>query len=45
LKAYFDRLMNRPSVQRIINEARPWFSFYPFAEAIPERFRQTPDNT
>jgi glutathione S-transferase len=45
LKAYFERLMNRPSVQRVIDEARPWFSFYPFAEAIPERFRQAPDNT
>ena len=45
LKAYFDRLMNRPSVQRVIDEARPWFSFYPFEESIPERFRQPPDNT
>lgn len=45
LKAYFERLMSRPSVQRVIDEARPWFSFYPFAEAIPERFRQTPENT
>lgn len=39
LSAYFDRLVQRPSVKRVIGEARPWFSWYPFAEAIPERFR------
>jgi glutathione S-transferase len=39
LSAYFDRLTQRPSVKRVIDEARPWFSWYPFAEAIPERFR------
>ena len=39
LSAYFDRLTQRPSVARVIDEARPWFSWYPFAEAIPERFR------
>lgn len=31
--------MTRPSVQRVLDEARPYFSMYPFAEAIPERFR------
>lgn len=39
LSAYFDRLVQRTSVKRVIDEARPWFSWYPFAEAIPERFR------
>ncbi|MGE8066225.1 glutathione S-transferase family protein [Pseudomonas sp. NPDC089569] len=39
LSAYFDRLTRRPSVQRVIDEARPYFSLYPFAEAIAERFR------
>lgn len=39
LGAYFDRLMARPSVQRVIEEARPCFPLYPFAEAIPQRFR------
>lgn len=39
VSAYFERLVQRPSVQRVIEEARPWFSFYPFAEAIPVRFR------
>ncbi|MGH8386387.1 MAG: glutathione S-transferase family protein [Pseudomonas sp.] len=39
LNAYFDRLTQRPSVLRVLEEAKPWFAFYPFAEAIPERFR------
>ena len=39
LSAYFDRLTQRPSFQRVINEARPYFSLYPFADAIPEQFR------
>jgi glutathione S-transferase len=39
LRAYFDRLMDRPSVQRVIEEARPYFQFYPFADDIPKRFR------
>lgn len=39
LSAYFDRLTQRPSVQRVIDEARPWFAYYPFSEAIPVRFR------
>jgi len=39
LRAYFERLMNRPSVQRVIDEAKPYFAHYPFAEAIPLRFR------
>jgi glutathione S-transferase len=39
LNAYFERLTNRPSFRRVIDEARPYFAFYPFAEAIPQRFR------
>ncbi len=38
LRAYFDRLMNRPSVQRVIAEAKPFFAMYPFHSAIPARF-------
>jgi glutathione S-transferase len=45
LSAYFDRLTRRLSVQRVIDEARPYFSLYPFADAIPKRFLQTPDVT
>jgi glutathione S-transferase len=39
LGAYFERLMARPSVRRVLDEAKPYFAMYPFAEAIPERFR------
>jgi glutathione S-transferase len=39
LRNYFDRLMDRPSIQRVIDEAKPYFSFYPFASDIPDRFR------
>jgi glutathione S-transferase len=39
LLAYFERLMARPSVRRVLDEAKPYFSMYPFAEAIPQRFR------
>jgi glutathione S-transferase len=35
---YFERLMDRPSVRRVLEEARPYFALYPFAEAIPKRF-------
>ncbi|QQZ40258.1 glutathione S-transferase family protein [Pseudomonas sp. SK3(2021)] len=40
LSAYFERLIQRPSFQRVIDEARPYFVHYPYAEAIPQRFRQ-----
>jgi len=36
--AYFDRLTERPSFQRVIAEARPYFQFYPFRDSIPARF-------
>jgi glutathione S-transferase len=39
LTQYFDRLMERPSVARVIGEARPFFQYFPFTEAIPQRFR------
>ena len=38
LQAYFDRLMERSSVQRVMLEAKPYFQFYPFVDAIPKRF-------
>lgn len=38
LRAYFDRLTARPSVRRVLDEAKPYFSFYPFADCIPKRF-------
>jgi glutathione S-transferase len=38
LRAYFDRLMERQSVQRVMEEAKPYFPLFPFADAIPKRF-------
>ena len=34
LRGYFARLMDRPSVRRVIEEARPYFHLYPFADAL-----------
>lgn len=42
LAAYFERLMARPSVIRVIAEARPFFQYYPLLEAMPKRFREGP---
>lgn len=39
LAAYFERLLLRPSVQRVIREARPWLQYFPFADALEPRFR------
>ncbi len=36
---YFERLMTRPSVARVIEEARPYFHFFPFNQDMPARFR------
>jgi len=41
LAAYFERLVNRPSVQRVIREAQPWFQYFPFADALDPRFLAT----
>lgn len=40
LARYLARLQGRLSVRRVIEEAGPYFSMYPFAEAVPARFRQ-----
>lgn len=40
LAAYFERLMARPSVQRVIDQARPYFAMFPFVDAMPARFRE-----
>lgn len=39
LHAYMERLLQRPSVQRVLDEARPWFQYFPFVDAMPARFR------
>jgi glutathione S-transferase len=38
LTAYFERLLLRSSVQRVIREAQPWFQYFPFADALEPRF-------
>jgi glutathione S-transferase len=39
LSAYFERLLARPSYARVLDEAMPWFQYYPFLDAMPARFR------
>ncbi|MEO6299898.1 MAG: glutathione S-transferase family protein [Paracoccaceae bacterium] len=38
LTAYFERLLARPSVQRVLAEARPFFQYFPFVADMPARF-------
>ncbi|HEX2553905.1 MAG TPA: glutathione S-transferase family protein [Microvirga sp.] len=38
LAAYFERLMERASVRRVIAEAQPFFRYFPFVHALPSRF-------
>ncbi|MCW5627111.1 MAG: glutathione S-transferase family protein [Burkholderiales bacterium] len=38
LATYLERLLQRPSVERVIAEARPYFKFFPYKEAMPKRF-------
>lgn len=39
LRAYYDRLLSRPSFARALEEARPYFKFYPYHDRLPARFR------
>ena len=36
--AYFERLIERASFKRVLDEARPYFPLFPFKELIPARF-------
>ena len=38
LNAYYERLLARPSVRRVIAEARPYFPMFPYRDAMPARF-------
>ena len=38
LQAYFERLLARHSVHRTLEEARPYFSMFPYRDAMPARF-------
>nr|WP_236589388.1 glutathione S-transferase family protein [Ramlibacter aurantiacus] len=44
LSSYTDRLLQRPSVDRVLEQARPFFPYYPFHEALPARFRPAADH-
>lgn len=39
LGAYFERLIARPSVARVLEEAKPSFGMFPFVDKMPARFR------
>jgi glutathione S-transferase len=39
LAAYVARLMTRPSVVRVLDEARPFFKYYPYKEGLPAQYR------
>ncbi|MBB2672170.1 UNVERIFIED_ORG: glutathione S-transferase [Rhizobium esperanzae] len=39
LRAYYERLLARPSFARALEEARPYFKFYPYHDRLPARFR------
>ena len=36
--AYFERLVERPSFARVLEEARPWLRHFPFHDDVPARF-------
>ncbi len=38
LRAYYERLLARPSFARVLEEARPYFPMFPLRERIPARF-------
>jgi len=38
LASYHDRLLARPSVKRVIAEARPYFEMFPYRDAMPARY-------
>jgi glutathione S-transferase len=40
--AYFERLLERPAFKRVLAEARPWFEFFPYRDAMPARFLTGP---
>ncbi len=38
LTRYRDRLLERPSVKRVVAEARPYFWMFPYRDAMPEHY-------
>ncbi|MCX2721796.1 glutathione S-transferase family protein [Roseibium salinum] len=43
LQAYFERLLERPSVRRVLIEARPYFDMFPYRDQMPARFLELSD--
>ncbi|AVA21832.1 glutathione S-transferase family protein [Rhizobium sp. CB3171] len=39
LQQYYQRLLDRPSFARVLEEAMPYFHFYPYSQKLPARFR------
>ncbi|SEL82799.1 glutathione S-transferase [Roseateles sp. YR242] len=39
LNTYYKQLLQRPSVARTLDEARPYFKFYPYREALPAAYQ------
>ena len=39
LAAYFRRLLERPSVARVLREAAPWLQHFPLLETLPAKYR------
>ncbi len=42
LVAYLERLRARPSVQRVLREAQPFFTFFPYRDAMPAHYLEAP---
>ncbi|SHG94104.1 glutathione S-transferase [Kaistia soli DSM 19436] len=40
LADYLDRLMQRPSVMRVLTEAQPYFGLFPYRDAMPKRYAE-----
>jgi glutathione S-transferase len=38
LSSYLERLLQRVSVKRVLAEAQPYFSMFPYREAMPARY-------
>ena len=39
LRGYYERLLQRSSVMRVLEEAKPFFKYYPGRETLPEPYR------
>lgn len=38
LNAYFERLLTRPSIASVLAQAQPYFTMFPYRDAMPARF-------